>query len=107
MMTLGPQFALYHGSGAIDLKVGDVIEPRGGVAYATTDRSVAEKQAAIGYKKADQGSLFGRVYKVEPIGETETPDIHPTQRTSSSGFRVTEALDDVSSNFDKPKFMGA
>jgi hypothetical protein len=85
-MTLGPQFSLYHGSGAIDLKVGDVIEPRGGggVAYATTDRSVAEKQAAIGYKKADQGRLFGKVYKVEPIGETETPDIHTTQRTPSN-----------------------
>jgi len=106
-MTLGPQFSLYHGSGAIDLKVGDVIEPRDGVAYATTDRSIAEKQAAIGYKKMDQGSLFGRVYKVEPIGKTETPDTYPTQRTSSSGFRVTEALDMVPSNFDKPKFMGA
>lgn len=99
MMALGPQFSLYHGSGAINLQVGDVIEPRGGVAYATTDRSVAEKQAAIGYKKADQGSLFGRVYKVEPIGETEISSTHPTQRTSSSGFRVTEALDDVLSNF--------
>lgn len=99
---LSPQF---HGTAANFLKEGDIIQPRGGKAYATTDKGTATKQAAIGYKKAEQGTLFGSVYEVEPIGEVDYSDVHPNQRISSQGFVVTKQTGFTPSDFSTPKFM--
>lgn len=95
----------FHGTPANFLKEGDLIQPRGGKAYATTDKDVATKQAAIGYKKAEQGTLFGSVYEVEPVGEVEFSDVHPNQRISSQGFVVTKHVGFVPSDFSTPKYL--
>lgn len=101
-MSLGPQF---HGTGENFLAEGDTIEPRNGVAYATTDKKVADKQAAIGHKKMEQGTLFGSVYEVEPIGEVGYSDVHPNQRLSKQGFRVKKHVGFVPSDFSTPKYL--
>ena len=94
----------FHGTGENFLSEGDVIEPRGGKAFATVDKSIAEKQAAIGHKKMEQGVLFGSVYEVEPIGGVTTSDVYPHQRISTGGFRVKKHVGFVPSDFSAPKF---
>ena len=101
-MTLGPQF---HGTSANFLKEGDVIEPRDGEAFSTTDEKMAQKYASQGWKKAEQGTLFGSVYEVEPIGDVETSEVHPNQRISKQGFRVKRHVGFVPSDFDRPKWL--
>ena len=95
-MDLSQQF---HGSGANFLQEGDVIEPRSGKAYATVNRRMAEKSSAIGHRKQEQGSLFGSVYEVEPLGDVETSDVYPHQRISDQGFKVKKHVGFVESNF--------
>ena len=99
-MTLGPQF---HGTAANYLQKGDVIEPRSGKAYATVDKGMAEKSAAVGFRKQEQGTLFGSVYEVEPLGGTETSDIYPHQRISDEGFRVKRHVGFIESDYSTPK----
>lgn len=103
-MTLGPQFRLFHGSGA-DLRPGDLVEPRNGKSYASEDIFWARKHASLAHHKAPYGqmSLFGTVYEVEPMGDVEK-GTHEVR--SSDGFRVNKVREYVPGDFYwKPRVL--
>jgi hypothetical protein len=93
--------ALFHGTSAM-LRPGDVIEPRSGTAYASKDLFWARKHASLGHHKdSGQGSLFGTVYNVEPMGDV---DEKSTEVRSKEGFKVTGIKEFVPGDFYwKPK----
>lgn len=82
---------LFHGTRAL-LGVGDIIEPRrhvedygGKVAFATTDPHQASAYAR------PKDTLFGAVYKVEPVDpdEEHLEPLREGNLVSKKGFRVT------------------
>ena len=102
---------LFHGTGET-FKVGDVIKPQGHrVAHATTSSSLASTYAELSTdpksSRTNHPSLFGVVYKVEPVdhkevedtthseGELRTAENDPKvmatsdMRFSKKGFKVT------------------
>ena len=101
---------LFHGTGA-DLSVGDVIGPRGDVAWAAVHPGLAHYFAAanlhspkhliydeegnLAPKKHWQMPLYTPIYRVEPVDEEEMKKTSEERgapsdtRVSNKGFRVT------------------
>jgi hypothetical protein len=101
---------LFHGTGA-DLSVGDVIGPRGDVAWAATSPGLAHYHAAanlhtpkhltydeegnLAPKRHWQMPMFTPVYTVEPVDSEEMKKTSEEKgapsdtRVSNKGFRVT------------------
>lgn len=101
---------LFHGTGA-DLSVGDVIKPRGDVAWAALHPGLAHYHAAanlhtpkhltydeegnLAPKKHWQMPMFTPVYTVEPVDPkemekaTKERGVPSDTRVSNKGFRVT------------------
>jgi hypothetical protein len=87
---------LFHGT-AHPFKEGDAVLPNSGLfkgstgtAFSTTDYEAAKSYAKERAER--EGTLFGQVYSVEPIGEKTAPTadrIGPkTVVTSQKGFKV-------------------
>jgi hypothetical protein len=113
--------ALFHGS-AEAFTPGDIITPQSptGMSYATPDIRDARRYAAnapvMRMRETDrwgraqqgnkQGTLFGTVYRVSPIGATTTGDT-TSEVSSAEGFRVEGVEGYVPGNFNwTPKVIG-
>ena len=112
--------ALFHGS-ASALNIGDIVTPQSpdGKAYATPHLDDARRYASNApvtqMRDTDrwgrpqegpvQGTLFGTVYEVSPVGTTSN-DENSREVSSSEGFRVDGIKEFVPGNFNwEPKVL--